>query len=119
MIMFWNRKEVFAGYDIGLLARVRDTLSAAGIRYIYRSVGHSVSHQNMIGTYGQNPMLSSMYYVYATRTTLTARSTSCTNPGGFSPAARAGCPSHLFYGACGTARYTCPFRPSPPAHRPG
>lgn len=64
MIMFWNRKEVFAGFDLGHLARVRDTLSAAGIRYVYRTVGHSVSHRNVIGTYGQNPMLSSMYYVY-------------------------------------------------------
>ena len=64
MITFWNRKEVFAGYDIGHLARVRDTLSAAGMRYIYRSVGHGVSHRNVIGNSGQNPMLSSMYYVY-------------------------------------------------------
>ena len=64
MIAFWNRKEVFAGFDIGELSRVRDTLSAAGIRYICRTVGHSVSHRNFIGSYGQNPLLSSMYYVY-------------------------------------------------------
>ena len=63
MITFWNRKEVFVGYDIGQLARVRDTLSAARIRYIYRSAGHSVSAGGH-GYYSANPLMSSMYYVY-------------------------------------------------------
>ena len=64
MITLWNRKEVFAGFDIGQLARVRDTLSAAGIRYIIRSVDHAASHRSVISSSRGNPMLSSMYYVY-------------------------------------------------------
>ena len=66
MITFWNRREVFVGFDIGQLARVRDTLSAAGIRYIYRSVGHNLSgvRRGRTGSFGENPMLSNMYYVY-------------------------------------------------------
>lgn len=65
MITFWNRKEVFAGFDIGGLARVRDTLLAAGIRYILRSVNHSASGAR--GYRSGNPLLSSMYYVYVHR----------------------------------------------------
>ena len=66
MITFWNRSEVFVGFDSGQLARVRDTLSAAGIRYIYRSVGHNLSgaRRGRTGSFGENPMLSNMYYVY-------------------------------------------------------
>ncbi len=70
MIMLWNRKEVFAGFDIGQLARVRDTLSAAGIRYIIRSVDHVASHRSVISSNRGNPLLSSMYYVYVHKTDL-------------------------------------------------
>ena len=65
MIAFWNRKEVFAGFDLGHLARVRDTLAAAGIRYFYKAVWHGGGRaRNLIGSYGENPSFSSMYYVY-------------------------------------------------------
>ena len=64
MIMPWNRKEVFAGFDIGQLACVREILSASGIRYIIRSADHGASHRSVISSGGGNPMLSSMYYVY-------------------------------------------------------
>jgi len=66
MIAFWNRREVFMGFDIGDLAQVRDTLAAAGIRYTYRSTGHNLStaFRGHIGSYGENPMQANVYYVY-------------------------------------------------------
>ncbi len=59
MIMLWNRKEVYNGFDIGQLARVRDTLSAANIRYIYKTVWQG----GLRGGFS-NLALSTIYYVY-------------------------------------------------------
>ena len=36
MIMLWNRKEVYNGFDIGQLARVRDTLWHCSLPLLFK-----------------------------------------------------------------------------------
>lgn len=66
MIAFWNRREVFMGFDLGQLARVRNVLSAAGVDYVYRSVGRNMmgARRARVGSLGEGMTFSAMYYVY-------------------------------------------------------
>ncbi len=62
MIPFWHRREVFMGFDIDQLSRVRDALSAAGIPYLQRSGGHTL--RSRMGSFGENSAFAALNYVY-------------------------------------------------------
>jgi hypothetical protein len=62
MIPFWNRREVFMGFDIDQLTHVREALTAAGIPYIQRSSGHTV--RSRMGSFGENSTFAALYYIY-------------------------------------------------------
>ena len=69
MIMFWNRREVFMGYSLEKFYEARQKLEAQNIKYTYRLSGSDStfffeSRRAHVGSLGENPALSTMYYLY-------------------------------------------------------
>lgn len=68
MILPWNRKEVYMGFDIQKLNTTLQALRNARIRFTYRTTSASgTTRNNLIGTFGENLNYSVMYYVYVHR----------------------------------------------------
>ena len=63
MITFWNRYEVYMGFDMGKFNAVLDILADGKIRYKYRVRNNSPTHIGAAGM-SQNQGGMSMYYVY-------------------------------------------------------
>ena len=68
--MFWNRYEVYMGFDIKRFNQVLDILAMENIRYKFRTTdqssrtrGAAIPAQS-VGTAGENMNFSLMYYVY-------------------------------------------------------
>jgi len=71
MIGFWNRHEVYAGFDMCRFNQILDLLAMENVRYKYRTVGQTSrgrglgqSSRGVHGTAGVNLDVSIMYYVY-------------------------------------------------------
>ena len=63
MILPWNCKEIFMGFDLKKFNQTRDMLDASGIKYIYR-----VANMDSVHGWGQSrPEYSLMYYIYVHR----------------------------------------------------
>ena len=60
MITFWNRYEVYMGFDMGKFNAVLDILAMGKIRYKYRLRNNA---SGIVGM-GVNQSGMSMYYVY-------------------------------------------------------
>lgn len=65
MILPWNRKEVYMGFDMQKFNQVLDALNAAHIRYTYRALSHSMFRSR--SSPGVSANYSLMYYVYVRR----------------------------------------------------
>ncbi|MDP4090823.1 MAG: hypothetical protein Q8930_16355 [Bacillota bacterium] len=64
MIMFWNQREVFAGFSMEKLSEVRGVLGANNIAYKYKVVNLGSSNRSRTGTLGMNMDYANEYYVY-------------------------------------------------------
>lgn len=65
MIVFWNRKEVYMGYSMAECGEIRSILAVNQIKYTYKVVNpFARSGRGTRGSFGENPELSHMYYVY-------------------------------------------------------
>lgn len=69
MILIWNRKEVFMGNSLEKFYEVRQILEANNIEYTYRLESNNStflfeSRRGVMGTFGENIDLSTMYYIY-------------------------------------------------------
>ena len=69
MIMFWNRREVYMGYSLEKFYEARQKLEAYNVKYTYRLAGNDTtfffeSRRAYMGSLGENPALSTMYYHY-------------------------------------------------------
>ena len=70
MILFWKWKELYHGYSYAQFLAIRTTLAENNIRYSDRlkrrdaSPPFRSSARNMLGRVGENPDVSTMYYIY-------------------------------------------------------
>jgi hypothetical protein len=62
MITFWNRREVFMGFELDQLSNVLNALTAADIPFIRRSSRHT--SRSFLGALGENASFSGLQYVY-------------------------------------------------------
>jgi hypothetical protein len=67
MILPWNRKEVYMGFDVQRLGQVLSALNSGHIRYAYHAVNYMGSRNSIIGTAGMDLAHGVMYYVYVHR----------------------------------------------------
>ena len=69
MIFLWNRKEIYNGFSINELNRIKDSLSEKGIKYDVKVVNRTTSSgfdtlRGRIGSMGENHKYSYEYYIY-------------------------------------------------------
>lgn len=69
MIFIWNRKEIYNGFSINKLNRIKDSLSQKGIKYDVKVVNRTTSSgfdtsRGRIGSMGENHKNSYKCYIY-------------------------------------------------------
>jgi len=64
MFLFFNSEEVYIGYSLDELLKVRDCLAMENIKYKYKVVSHSSHSRGKFGSLGLNPNYEKQYYVY-------------------------------------------------------
>ena len=69
MISLWNRKEVYNGYSIKAVNKVKEILISNGIKYTTRVVNRNNSNffgpsRNRTSTFGEKAELANIYYLY-------------------------------------------------------
>lgn len=68
-MFLFNKEDVYMGYSIEELSRVRDILQSEGIKYSYKVINHSgkdVTRRNF-GSYGMNMNYEKQYVVTVKR----------------------------------------------------
>ncbi|MCL2568572.1 MAG: hypothetical protein FWE12_03935 [Oscillospiraceae bacterium] len=63
MIAFWNRYEVYAGFDMNRFNQILDLLAAERVKYKFQTVRVGQSARSR-GTTGMNLDHSVQYYIY-------------------------------------------------------
>ncbi len=62
MITFWNRREVFMGFDAQQLAHTIKTLTDAGIPFIQRASNQTI--RSRMGSFGESSSFAVLTYIY-------------------------------------------------------
>ncbi|MDF2586685.1 MAG: hypothetical protein K0S41_526 [Anaerocolumna sp.] len=64
---FWNRREVYHGYDMKEQADVREILSTNKIKYDIRVLSHSGQQRGRTGSFGLSKRFEKEYYIYVSK----------------------------------------------------
>jgi hypothetical protein len=67
MIFFFNWKEVYIGFSLEELSKVRECLAMDHLKYDYRVVSHSSRSRGRFGSLGIDMNYDKQYYVYVKR----------------------------------------------------
>lgn len=63
-MFLFNSEEVYLGYSLEELSKVRECLAMEGIKYKYKVVSHSSHSRGRYGSMGLNMNYEKQYYVY-------------------------------------------------------
>ena len=63
-MFLFNSKEVYIGYSLVELSKVRECLALAHIKYDYKAISHSSHSRGRYGSFGLNVNYEKQYYVY-------------------------------------------------------
>lgn len=67
MLLFFNSEEVYIGYSMEELYKVRECLAMEHIKYKYKVINTSGHSRGKFGSLGMNMDYIKMYYVYVKR----------------------------------------------------
>lgn len=63
ILFLFNKKDVYIGYSLEELLKVRGVLEKEGIKYIYKVINHSDTTRSKFGSFGINMRYEKQYIV--------------------------------------------------------
>ncbi|KGK84825.1 hypothetical protein [Clostridium sp. HMP27] len=62
-MFLFNKEDVYIGYSLEELSKVREILEKEGIKYIYKVINHSDTSKSILGSFGTKMDYEKQYIV--------------------------------------------------------